>query len=306
MNKKKITKMRIFVPSKVADNRYLGDDYIANLFQVGSPNLVAAWLDGDWSVIEGAFFDCWSALKHIIKPFEIPRDWLRFRSLDWGSAKPFSIGWWAVAGDDYVLPDGQVIPRGALIRYREWYGASSPNVGLKMAAEAVADGIKAREQPGEKITYSVMDPSAFASDGGPSIAERMGTRGVHFSRADNKRIAQRGALGGWDVVRHRLIGEGERPMLFFFSTCVDAIRTLPALQHDPDRPEDVDTEAEDHAPDEIRYACMSRPWVPTQHVRKVSQHVFEAQPDGTVYSTLTIQELIDRQARRNKRREARW
>jgi len=50
-------------------------------------------------------------------------------------------------------------------------------------------------------------------------------------------------------------------MLVVFSTCVDTIRTLPVLQHDADRPEDLDTHSEDHAPDEIRYACMSRPWV---------------------------------------------
>ncbi len=50
-------------------------------------------------------------------------------------------------------------------------------------------------------------------------------------------------------------------MIYFFSTCTDSIRTLPALQHDPVKAEDVDTEQEDHAPDEIRYACMSRPYV---------------------------------------------
>ena len=82
-----------------------------------------------------------------------------------------------------------------------------------------------------------------------------------FRQADNKRVAGAGALGGWDQLRARLQGDGERPALFIFSTCTDLIRTLPALQHDPDRPEDVDTDAEDHAPDELRYACMSRLWI---------------------------------------------
>lgn len=54
-------------------------------------------------------------------------------------------------------------------------------------------------------------------------------------------------------------------MIYFFSTCQDSIRTLPALQHDDAKPEDVDTESEDHAPDEIRYACMSRPYVKDAH-----------------------------------------
>lgn len=273
--KKKIEKTRVFIPSKVVDNKYLGDDYVANLFQVGSENLVKAWLTGDWSVIEGAFFPEWSTEKHVIRPFQIPAGWTRFRSGDWGSARPFSIGWWAVAGDDYRLPSenargsAQYIPRGSLIRYREWYGASSPNVGLKLTAEAVADGINQREVDEPKgidgdraISYGVLDPAAFASDGGPSIAERMATRKVFFRRADNARVTQRGAMGGWDQLRARLVGDAEgRPMIYFFSTCKDTIRTLPALQHDQTKAEDVDTESEDHAPDEIRYACMSRPYV---------------------------------------------
>lgn len=50
-------------------------------------------------------------------------------------------------------------------------------------------------------------------------------------------------------------------MVYIFSTCTHLIRTLPALQHDPDRPEDVDTDGEDHAPDAFRYGCMARPYV---------------------------------------------
>jgi hypothetical protein len=291
---------RVFIPSKVQDNKFLGEDYVARLRASGSKELVRAWLEGDWSVIEGAFFDNWNSAKHVIRPFEIPDDWLRFRSADWGSAAPFSVGWWAVAGDDTETESG-VIPRGALVRYREWYGASGPNVGLKLTAEEVAAGIISREQPGERIRYSVLDPAAFAVDGGPSIAERMGNLKVHFSRADNKRVSQKGALGGWDQMRARLIGDGERPMLYVFSTCKDFIRTVPALQHDPDRPEDVDTDGEDHAADEGRYACMSRPWVPKQHVKTVSEHVFVGQPDGSIKSTLSIQELIERQRKRRLR-----
>jgi hypothetical protein len=280
--KKKIEKTRVFIPSKVVDNKYLGDDYVANLFQVGSENLVKAWLEGDWSVIEGAFFPEWSTAKHVIRPFEIPASWTRFRSGDWGSAKPFSIGWWAVVGDDYRLSPDFMLPRGAMVRYREWYGASSPNVGLKLTAEAVAAGINEREvhEPkgidGERaISYGVLDPAAFSSDGGPSIAERMSAppHRVFFRRADNARVSARGAMGGWDQVRARLLGNGERPMIYFFSTCRDSIRTLPALQHDPVKAEDVDTESEDHAPDEIRYACMSRPYVKQADVKKTSKIV---------------------------------
>jgi hypothetical protein len=298
---------RVFIPSKVGDNRFLGAQYIQQLKASGSETLVRAWLEGDWSVIEGAFFDCWNTALHVIRPFEIPGDWLRFRSADWGSAKPFSVGWWAVVGDDFQTESGFVLPRGSMVRYREWYGASAPNTGLKLTAEEVARGIVEREpkdengNPLEKITYSVMDPAAFAVDGGPSIAERMGNLKVHFSRADNKRVSQRGALGGWDMMRARLKGE-ERPMIYTFSTCVDSIRTIPALQHDPDKPEDLDTDGEDHAGDEWRYACMSRPWVPKPVTQANPQHMFVAQPDGSVRSTMTIQQLIERQQKARRRR----
>ena len=222
--------------------------------------MVKAWLEGDWDVVAGAFFDCWQRDKHVIQPFTIPTDWTRFLSFDWGSAKPFSVGWWAVS-------DGSILPRGALIRYREWYGASEPNVGLKLFAEQVADGILDRERKaGERrgpdrtpeiawITGGIADPACWKVDGGPSVAERMARSGVFFGKADNSRI------NGWDQVRQRLIGEDGEPMMYIFSNCVDTIRTLPLMQHDDNRPEDIDSDMEDHAVDEIRYACMSRPLV---------------------------------------------
>jgi hypothetical protein len=222
----------------------------------GSPELVRAWLEGDWSVVTGAFFPEFSLSQHVVAPFEIPAHWVRFRSMDWGSAKPFAVHWWAVS-------DGEIAeyPRGAIICFREWYGMqpNRPNVGLKLTAEAVADGIA--ERTVEKIDMGVLDPAAFAQDGGPSIAERMGKRGVHFHPADNSRVGKLGAMGGWDALRARLVGEDERPMIYFFSTCRDVIRTLPAAQHDDKRPEDLDTDAEDHALDSVRYACLARPWV---------------------------------------------
>lgn len=255
------------IPSRLSDNRILtGSDesYENRLHLVGSPQLVKAWLAGDWSAIEGAFFEEWDEARHVLRPFAIPQDWLRFRSMDWGSAAPFSVGWWAVCGDDYPIGDGGKIPRGALVRYREWYGCvpGKPNTGLKLTAEQVADGIAEREA-GEQIAYGTLDPAAFAQDGGPSIAETMARRKVYFRPADNKRVARAGAMGGWDAMRSRLRGDGLDPMLFVFSTCRDFIRTVPMLQHDVSRSEDLDTSAEDHVADEARYGCMSRPWVST-------------------------------------------
>jgi hypothetical protein len=173
------------IPSRITDNKVLlasDPGYVGRLHLVGSDALVKAWLNGDWSAVEGAFFTEWSEAEHVIAPFALPDYWHRFRSGDWGSARPFSIGWWAVVSDDHRIDSGKVLPRGAMVRYREWYGASAPNVGLKLPAEAVAQGIKAREIGDPKGMQGVLDPAAFSEDGGPSIAERMATEGVHFTR----------------------------------------------------------------------------------------------------------------------------
>lgn len=254
------------IPSRITDNRIMLDadpGYLDRLQLVGSPQLVRAWVDGDWSAIEGAFFPEWSEAKHIIAPFEVPAHWTRIVGFDWGSASPFSVGWWAVASDDTHRPEG-LIPRGALVRYREWYGAGRPNKGLKLQNTAIAEGILAREvtRDGqrERIELRVADPAIFSEQGGPSIAETFSVGGVHFIAADNKRVPQKGAIGGWEELRRRLVGANGRPMLYSFNTCTAFNRQMPTLQHDPLRAEDVDTEMEDHAADEGRYVCMSRPW----------------------------------------------
>jgi hypothetical protein len=249
---------RIYIPSRVADNKYLGEDYVQRLKAVGSPELVKAWLHGDWSVVSGAFFPEFSMHRHVITPRDLPSHWMRFRSFDWGSARPFACHWWAVS-------DGTVngIAKGCMVNYREWYGMKpgEPNVGLRLTAEAIAIGIREREMEDGVIT-GVADPAMWAEDGGPSLAQRMAAQGVSFRPADNKRVARMGAVGGWDQLRARLIGDADGdPMILFFNTSRDIIRTLPALQHDADRPEDVDSDMEDHAPDSVRYACSSRPYV---------------------------------------------
>lgn len=245
----------VYIPSRVEHNQILlrqDPKYVNRLHLVGSPQLVKAWLEGDWNVIEGAFFPEFGT-QHVIRPFTIPEHWARIRAADWGSARPFSVGWYAVS-------DGSVdgIARGCLVKYREWYGIKDNqyNVGIKLTAEEVDAGVKFRDGK-EKILDAVMDPSAFAQDGGPSISERMPFS--NWRRADNSRVQKQGALGGWDQLRQRLKGNEDGPLILFFSTCVHTIRTIPALQHDDLRAEDVDTESEDHAADETRYACMSRP-----------------------------------------------
>jgi hypothetical protein len=130
---------------------------------------------------------------------------------------------------------------------------------------------------------------------------------VQWVRADNKRVSRKGALGGWDQLRARLVGdELGRPMVYCFGTCAASIRTIPALQHDPDNPEDLDTDGEDHAADEWRYACMSRPWVPKAQAEAAPpSHEIQAfvgpSQDGKqiiAKTNLTVRQIFDRHFRR--------
>jgi hypothetical protein len=274
---------RMFIPARVTDNQILmrvDPEYVNRLKEVGSPELVKAWLEGDWNVITGAYFPEFSTAEHVIPPFPVPRHWMRFMSGDWGSSSPFAFHWIAVSDGTVSIPDTRIraalpdlngpvpmrqIPKGALVVFREWYGGvpGMINTGLRWPASRVAQGILQRTPHGEKITYRVLDPSAFKQDGGPSHAEVMARAGVHFRPADNTR------LPGWGAIRERLTGIDAdpdvnggvgTPMLYIFNTCPHIIRTLPALQHDKHDPEDCDTTGDDHAPDSLRYGCMSRPW----------------------------------------------
>ena len=110
-------------------------------------------------------------------------------------------------------------------------------------------------------------------------------------------------MGGWDQMRARLVGDTEgRPMIFTFNTCKDSIRTIPALQHDQDNLEDLDTDGEDHAGDEWRYACMSRPWIPKE-IKQPGEPTFAITASTTpgnviAKSSLTVGELLKRHFRR--------
>nr|UYL16323.1 MAG: terminase large subunit [Caudoviricetes sp.] len=266
---------RIFIPSKLSDNpalmrndpKYLGRVLAST---AGNEALRQAWIEGKWDIVAGAFFESISRDKHALRPFVIPEHWLKFRSMDWGSARPFSVGWWTVASEACEI-QGRTIPRGAMIRYREWYGAKEPNVGLKLTAAQVAEGIKAREVAGE-VNYGTADPSMWKVDGGPSIAERMAGLGVYWMPADNSRQS------GWAQVRDRILGEDDAPMMFVVDSCVDWWRTMPLMQHDKTKVEDIDTDMEDHVADEVRYACMSRPWIPARKLENDPAKQFGAMP----------------------------
>lgn len=250
-----------FIQSLVTDNKALMEhdpDYIRQL-EALPPKLREAWLHGSWDVYEGQFFEEFSdrpdhyldrAFTHVIEPFEIPETWKIYRSFDWGYAKPFSCGWWAIDHD------------GVAYRILELYGCmKTPNEGVKWTPDKVFSEIHKIETEhrwlkGKKIT-GIADPAIWDAETGESIAEVAGKHGVLFTPGDHKR------LPGWMQVHYRLaFDENGYPMMYVFKNCRAFIRTMPLLMYDEHKPEDLDSDGEDHVADEVRYFCMARPISP--------------------------------------------
>jgi len=242
-----------------------------------------AWLEGSWDIVSGGMFDdVFQSQFNVIKPFVIPEKWRIDRSFDWGSSKPFSVGWWAVSnGEDVKIGEGKwkSTVRGDLFRIQEWYGWSGkPNEGTMSLASDISKGIVERElkwgwrsqsDPNWcRVKTGVADSAIFSVENGNCIETDMKVRvrlddgikyrGVPWIPADKKAGSR---VNGWDQVRRMLknahpdekTGMREKPGLFIFDICDNWIRTVPVLPRDEKEPDDVNTEAEDHIADETRY-----------------------------------------------------
>ena len=264
-----------FIQSLVTDNKALmasQPDYIRQLEALPGP-LREAWLHGRWDIFEGQYFEEFRTIPdekrcteagitvetaqkqgrwtHVIPPFDLAsgdrRSWKIYRSYDFGYAKPFSCGWWAVDHD------------GVIYRILELYGCTdTPNQGVKWTPDRQFSEIARleREHPwlrGRQI-IGVADPSIWDASRGESIAESAMRHGVYFTPGDNQRIP------GWMQCHYRLqFDENGYARCYIFDTCKAFIRTVPALTFDENRPEDLDSGLEDHVADEWRYLCMARP-----------------------------------------------
>ncbi len=244
--------------------------YLANLkAQAGARR--AAWLEGDWNIVAGGMFDdVWNGNIHVVAPFEIPHTWRLDRSFDWGSAKPYSVGFWAESdGCDVQLPGGKIRPtqRGDLYRINELYGwTGKPNEGTReLAVEVARKVINFQKVLNRPIEPGPADSSIFASDNGNSIAKDMQQVGVRWLPSDKKAGSR---TNGWELMRKHLKNATSRegPGLYVFDTCRQFIRTVPALPRDSRNPDDVDSDTEDHIADEARYRVLAK-----RHILTVRQ-----------------------------------
>ena len=272
----------IFIPAKIVDNKYIDKNY-AGQFSGLPPELARALREGDCDAVVGQALHILSRDRHQLRAFTPPRHWTRIMSIDWGTASPFSIGWYAVS-DGATLkgregwPD-RWLPAGAVVRYEEWYGWNGKaNQGCRLTAQQVARGIVRKEvDRKEVLDYRVGDSEMWANKGGPAIQD-------WFLETDSRlvlRPAQKDRKRNYTEILCRLAGNPryledgsmeEDPMFFVTSNCVHFWRTVPSLVLDSNDPEKgPDTTLEDHCYDEVAYLLRSRPYVTTKKDRYMDE-----------------------------------
>jgi len=257
---------KTFIPATIWDNQALLENdpnYVANMAMLPEATRKAL-LEGSWDTFSGQAFVEWRnntlgyltrQWSHVIEPFKIPATWRRFRSYDFGYAKPFSVMWYAMDND------------GRIYVIRELYGTNGvPNEGSRWDPVRQAQEIKRIEAEDPQLKghtiMGVADPSIWDRSRGESIAQMMESQQVMWSKGDNARIP------GKQQIHWRLAFDPEGyPMLYVFRTCTNLIRTLPALVYDPVDVEDINSDGEDHAYDSLRYLCADHPIPPQQHHR---------------------------------------
>ena len=208
--------MRRFIPSKLSDNPYLAKDgiYEANLLSLPE-NQRRQLLDGDWSVSDGAAFSKFRLKDHTIKPFDIPPDWKRFRSADYGYSSYSAVHW------DATDPS-----YGTLYVYRELYIRKPMGRDLARAIILAEDG--------DRVPYGILDSSCWHHRGqaGPSIAEEMISEGLRWRPSDRSagaRVAGKNRLHQlWQVD-----DVTDKAGIVFFDTCRQIISDLPVIPSDP-------------------------------------------------------------------------
>ena len=263
-----LNRLRVMVSGHYAENTSLTEadpDYIVNLQSQTDEAKRKAWLEGDWNIAAGSYFgDLWSSAHHVVESFDVPATWLINRSFDWGSSRPFSVGWWAQSdGTEATMRDGtkRSWPRGTLFRIAEWYGWNGrANEGLRMLASEIARGVLEHEKAmglSGRVKAGPADSSIFEESNGKCIADEMARSGVAWARSDKSPGSR--AVGA-ELMRSLLAAgresKVEKPALLVFDTCRHFIRTVPVLPRDEKKPDDIDTDAEDHVWDETRYRIL--------------------------------------------------
>ena len=243
------TGTRLFLPSKIMDNKFLMDrdpEYLTRLENLDETNR-RALRDGDWDIFEGQYFAEFDRDIHVCRPHGIPAHWRRYVTLDYGMDMLAAL---------WVAVDEQ----GRAVVYKELYEGRDNGKGANKQGHIISEAARRMlEVNGDDDIYTWLAPPDLwnrRQDTGKSAAEIFFENGVALTKTGNDRVA------GWLAVREFLALRpdeqgGTSPGLRIFDTCINLIRTLPAVQHDEKKPEDVANEPHEltHAPDALRGFC---------------------------------------------------
>jgi hypothetical protein len=228
-------------------------------------------LDGDWEALStGGFADLWSSKTHVVKPFNIPHTWTITRGYDYGSSAPAAALLFAEAdGEEFIDTDNNRcwVPSGTLFIIAELYLANHKFEGLKLSATEQGRRIALRENENNyngRVEPGPADTSIFTSEPGKtSIADDMAIH-VKYIRGDKSAGSR---IIGVGLMRQRLTASLQRPMerpgIYVFSSCYHVSRTIPNLENDPLKVEDIVTTGEDHFWDVVRYKLLQSKRVAT-------------------------------------------
>lgn len=270
---KVVVRTQVAIFGSFYENPYIDDVYRANMIEMcqRDPHLAEAWIKGNWNVSSGgAVDDIWEPKAHILPRSPIPEGWRIDRSFDWGSSHPFATVWWAEAnGEEFRLSNGQTFcpPRGSLIAIADYYGthAIGTNQGLRLSAREVAEGIKSKEafmRAGGWIVGEVYPGPAdnqirnVTESDTDTIEFKMNKEGVRWKESDKGKGSR---VNGLQLFRDRLVAavRHEQPAVYFMDNCKACLEIIPHLPRDDDNPEDIDTDAEDHIWDAVRYRILA-------------------------------------------------
>lgn len=284
-----MVKTQVHIFSSYKENTHLSPEYVLELESIEDPELRKAWLYGDWncSFGDGMFNDIYRTAIHTVPRFQLPETWSVYCGFDWGWTKPFATLWLAVSdGSPVFLPNQQRFMntvRGDIFVFEEYYGCvkGKENVGLCMRAVEVSHNIIEKEYAchlERRIVARIADNAIYNSEDGHCIADEMrkpvtidgmvlpGTSWI----GANKKAGSRSV--GWELIRNRLANSipkkdkdgktmpRELPGLFVCDNCREFLRTFVDLPRDPKKEFDIDTEAEDHMADALRYTVSHLDW----------------------------------------------
>jgi hypothetical protein len=234
-----------FIPGTVNDNKHVNPEYRRTLEGLTGWRR-AAWLDGDMDIAAGQFFTNWRHDLHVIPDESIIPGARVWCALDYGFTH-YTVVYLLMQYDGMTtVIDEHAERRWLPKRHAPAIHAMLERHGLKVSS----------------LASFVAGRDVFAKgkdEDGKTIAEQYQAYGIHLTAANDDRINGAGEL-------LTALGDSEvdiPPTLRITARCRRLIECIPALEHDPHRPEDVlkvdtddDGDGGDDPYDALRYGLM--------------------------------------------------